>query len=234
MITWLFPERCAVCKMPVLPRGALVHPVCSGLLKPIREPYCKGCGRPLREEIKEYCEACDATPPLWEAGRCLFPYQGEIGETLRLVKREGTREFVRFFGEQLLAECRLFFERIRPDCIVPVPLHRTKQRSRGFNQAELLARELGSRTGIPVCLLLEKNKKTKDQKLLTGRERRRNLRHAFSVSAEFENKECPQTVLLLDDVLTTGSTLSACAETLRQYGVRHIYVICICVGGAEG
>lgn len=234
MITWLFPERCAVCKAPVLPRGALVHSDCGGRLKPIREPYCKGCGRPVREEIQEYCKVCKKTPPLWEAGRCLFPYQGEMGETLRLVKREGTKEFVRFFGEQLAEECQLFLKQIRPDCIVPVPLHRTKLRSRGFNQAELLARELGSRTGIPVCNLLIKRKKTKDQKLLTGAERRRNLRHAFAVSVAFEKEESPQTVLLLDDVLTTGSTLRACTETLRQHGVRHVYVICVCVGNAEG
>ena len=100
---------------------------------------------------------------------------------------------------------------------------------RGFNQAELLAAALEAETGIPMRKLLIKHKKTKDQKSLSKNQRISNVKAAYAVDEEVMGKRIPRSVLLLDDVITTGSTLSACAETLKAKGVETVAFISICV-----
>lgn len=117
--------------------------------------------------------------------------------------------------------------RWRPDVIVPVPLHPGKQRMRGFNQAEYLARKIGSFYGIPVSdQILRKTGKTKSQKKLGIKERKKNLKGAFSVSRRLDGL----TILIVDDVYTTGSTMDAAAECLWEKGAGRIYFLTLCIG----
>ena len=230
MITWIYPERCPVCLKIVMPKGAMLHPECKRKLDIIKEPVCMKCGAPLSSEEEEYCEAChSAADRGWDLGSSLFPYHGTLGTALRLVKKDGRTEFVRFFAKQLKQSRRAFIERVAPECIVPVPLHPSKQRRRGFNQAELLAEALGEETGIPVRLLLKKTKKTRDQKSLSKQQRKKNVSNAFCVDKMAIGKQLPESVLLLDDVSTTGSTLTACAKVLKAYGVKRVAFLSICV-----
>jgi ComF family protein len=152
-----------------------------------------------------------------------------MGNTLRLVKKEGTVEFVRFFAKQMKESQMAFIQGMAPECIVPVPLHPSRQRSRGFNQAQLLAEALGEETGLPVRLLLLKQKRTKDQKSLSRNQRKKNMEDAFSVNEDEMNQGVPESVLLLDDVSTTGSTLTACAHVLKMHGVRRVAFLSVCV-----
>jgi ComF family protein len=230
MITWLYPERCPVCFRPVLPKGADVHPECKEKLQLIQGPVCFKCGMPLPSEEEEYCAVCTSEPDRgWDRGRSLFLYQGGMGNTLRLVKKEGTVEFVRFFAKQMKESKMAFIQGMAPECIVPVPLHPSRQRSRGFNQAQLLAEALGEETGLPVRLLLLKQKRTKDQKSLSRNQRKKNMEDAFSVNEDEMNQGVPESVLLLDDVSTTGSTLTACAHVLKMHGVRRVAFLSVCV-----
>lgn len=230
MIEWLFPPRCPVCFEPVLPKGAQIHPACSAKLLFIGEPICKKCGKPLEDESEEYCAECMVSERGWEMGRSVFPYQSIIRRAIRVVKNEGTMEFVRFFGTQLYLHQKKYLYRIKADCIVPIPMHPTKFRRRGFNQAELLAEELGRHMGIPVKCLLKKLKKTKDQKHLTKVQRRKNVRDVYQPDQTLLREGVPQTVLLVDDIVTTGSTLTACAEALKLAGVRKVYFLTVCAG----
>ena len=116
-----------------------------------------------------------------------------------------------------------------PECIVPVPLHPIKKRMRGFNQTELLADALSRETNLPVRKLLKKIKHTKEQKSLSKYQRMRNVADAFEVDEEALNGKIPETVLLLDDVNTTGSTLTACAKALRARGVKRVTFLSVCV-----
>lgn len=230
MITWLYPERCPVCLKLVTPKGALLHPECKEKLDNIREPVCMKCGMPLASEEEEYCKECICCPDRgWNQGRSIFPYHGVLGKTLRLVKKEGTREFVRFFATQMKESQKAFIMQTAPECIVPVPLHPSKQRSRGFNQAELLAEALEKETGIPVRLLLQKYKKTKEQKSLSKNQRMKNVKDAFQVDEDAMGEHVPESVLLLDDVSTTGSTLTACARVLKERGVSRVFYLSVCV-----
>ena len=211
MIDWLYPVRCPGCFLPVLPKGALVHSDCERKFHRLSGALCMKCGCPLESEEQEYCPECEGKDRVWDVGRSVFSYQGSAGKVLRCIKREGTEEFVRYFAIQMKKSQEAFIRRVAPDCIVPVPLHPSRQRSRGFNQAELLAKALGVQLELPVRLLLKKHKKTKDQKSLNRLERSKNVQDAFFIDREALGGNIPQSVLLVDDVVTTGSTLSACA-----------------------
>lgn len=230
MITWIYPERCPVCLQIVMPKGAMFHPACQCKLDLIKEPVCFKCGMPLSSEEAEYCTECaSGSDRGWDEGRSLFPYHGVMGSALHLVKKQGTVEFVRFFAKQMKESQSAFIRRMAPDCIVPVPLYPSRQRSRGFNQAELLAEALGEELSLPVRRLLIKQKKTKDQKSLSKNQRKKNVKDAFSVDEEEIGLKVPESVLLLDDVSTTGSTLTACARVLKARGVARVGFLSVCV-----
>ena len=230
MITWIYPERCPVCLQIVTPKGAMLHQECEHKLDMIKEPVCMKCGMPLSSEEEEYCVECASRADRgWDQGRSIFPYHGVMESAFKLVKKEGRVEFVRFFAKQMKKSQQAFIKRMAPECIVPVPLHPSRQRSRGFNQAELLAEALGEELNLPVRLLLGKSKKTKDQKSLNKNQRKKNLKDAFFVDEDAVGEQLPESVLLLDDVITTGSTLTACAHVLKDRGVARVVYLSVCV-----
>ena len=230
MIEWLFPPRCPVCMQPVMPKGAGLHESCSRQMKPLEEPLCKRCGKPVEIAEEEYCPMCMVKDRVWDMGRSLYLYRGSAGVAIRKIKQEGTVEFVRFFGRQMKEKQGRFLLENGVECIVPVPLHKAKLRKRGFNQAGLLARALSRETGLPVRELLLKEKGTKDQKNLTLEQRRKNLSDVYRVSAAEMQKGLPEAVVLLDDIITTGSTLTACAKALKEAGVKRVYFLTVCTG----
>ena len=230
MISWVYPERCPVCLKIVTPKGAMLHTECKRKLDTITEPVCFKCGMPLSSEEEEYCAECLCNADRgWDMGRSLFPYHGVMGNALRIVKKDGRTEFVRFFAKQMKEKHGIFICREKPDCIVPIPLHPSKYRCRGFNQAELLAEALGEEINLPVRLLLKKQKKTKDQKSLNKNQRKKNVKDAFVVDKKEIDYNIPKSVLLLDDVSTTGSTLTACARVLKENGVMKVTFLSVCV-----
>ncbi len=229
MITWLYPERCPVCLKIVTPKGAVLHPECKKKLDFIKEPVCFKCGIPLSSE-EEYCSVCAGQKDRgWDQGRSCFPYHGVVGNALRLVKKDGREEFVRFFSRQMAESWNIVLWQAAPECIVPVPLHPSRQRRRGFNQAELLAEALGEEIRLPVRLLLRKIKRTKEQKRLNKNQRIENVADAFIVDEDAMGEYVPASVLLLDDVSTTGSTLTACAKVLKSRGVKKVTFLTVCV-----
>ena len=116
----------------------------------------------------------------------------------------------------------------QPDALIPVPLHKSRMRKRGFNQAALVAERMGERLGIPVEeKLLIRVKKTSPQKELNDSARRENLKNAFQLCG---NDVKLKRVVLIDDIYTTGSTLDAAAAALLAAGVEKVYFLSICIG----
>ena len=121
--------------------------------------------------------------------------------------------------------------RMDVDAIVPVPIHRSRRRKRGFNQAEILAEILGKKLGIPVePELLKRNRKTVPQKELSPSERLKNLTGAFLAESLPDDKK---RILLVDDIYTTGSTLEACARVLKNAGAEVVYFVVIFMTGGR-
>ena len=127
--------------------------------------------------------------------------------------------------------CGWFLKQASPEVLLPVPVHRQKKRQRGFNQAELVAKELGKLMKVPVDAdYLVRKEKTTPQKELTRGQRRMNLKEAFEVCPKGEYYK---RVLLIDDIYTTGATMDAISEILRENQTKIIFFLTICVGRNE-
>lgn len=224
----LFPRRCPVCHEVVEEPGKLVCSICSTRLPYVKEPFCRKCGKPLLTEEREYCQDCVRKPHGFRQGRAPFVYDRVMRQSIARFKYGGRREYAAFYAEEILRRCAREALLWKAEAFLPIPLHPKKRRKRGYNQAELLARELSRRSGIPVDKnLLLRVKNTRAQKELNDRERRENLKNAFAL----QKGSVPyRTVILVDDIYTTGSTMDEAARVLRGNGVQTIYFLCICVG----
>lgn len=217
----IFPLRCPVCDRPV-PFPELICPECRKKLRYVAGPRCLKCGKHIRDDRQEYCRGCRTAPHKFEAGRGIFVYRS-AAESMYRFKYAKRQEYARFYGQQIAEKAGGIIKKWKPDALVPVPIHSTKKRERGYNQAALLAEETGRILNIPVeSRLLLRVKKTLPQKALSDDERQNNLKKAFKIS---RNDVKLKTVIIIDDIYTTGSTIDACAETLKEAGVEKVYFI---------
>jgi ComF family protein len=224
----LFPRRCPICHEIVEERGQRSCEICRTKLTYVREPSCRKCGKPLLSEEREYCQDCVRKKHTFRQGRAPLVYDALMRRSIAGFKYSGRREYAAFYAEEILKRCVREMLLWQAEALIPIPLHPSRRRKRGYNQAALLARELSKRCGIPTDEhLLYRVKKTKAQKELNDQERQTNLQHAFSV----RKGEIPyQTVILVDDIYTTGSTIDAACAVLKENGVQTVYFLCICVG----
>lgn len=210
----LLPCHCALCRAPDPSDLGL----CAGCLNDLpRVAFaCPRCARALpRPDLP--CGRCQTHPPAFDHAIALFRYAAPLDGLLLQLKFGQAAHLARLFAA-LLAE-RLRSEPL-PDCILPVPLHPGRQRERGFNQAIEIARPLARRLGcaldLDTCI---RSRATPPQSRLSARERRRNLRGAFRLT-----RAPARHIALLDDVMTTGSTLDELATLLRRGGAERIDV----------
>lgn len=192
------------------------------------EPICKKCGKPLEKEEIEYCADCKGKSHAFTKGRAALEYDAAMRASIGRFKYQNRREYADFYTAKLLETCAEEVKRWEPDVILPIPLHRSRKRKRGFNQAELIAERLGRELGILVRKdWLLRVKKTKPQKELASLERKQNLKNAFQVKANAVNLK---RVLLVDDIYTTGSTMDAASAILLENGAEKVYFLSICIG----
>ena len=213
--------------------GRRIHSDCERKLYPVGSNVCFRCGKPLASEAQEYCFDCKkklaGRKPLYcRQGRSVYVYKGVVRKSIYRFKYSNRREYARFFAEEAARYYTDWSEQIGVEAIVPVPMYDRKKRRRGYNQAEMIARELACIWGVP----LEKNavkriRNTKPQKLLSDEERKNNLKKAFQ-AAEFIVKY--KKILLVDDIYTTGSTVEAVACELMRCGVEQVFFLTLCTG----
>ena len=188
----------------------------------VHQPVCPRCGGELTG-ILDVCPDClhAAQDFPWKKGVAVFRMTGAVKEAVYRYKYRNQPEFARAFGQ--LAAGALRSSEVRADLIVPTPLHWFRYCQRGYNQAELLSREIGRELGIPVSNLLRRIKWTKQQAKLGREARIRNLDGAFSIR---DSTKClGRCILLVDDVMTTGSTLTAGARVLLDSGAAEVNVL---------
>ena len=223
----LYPRRCTVCHQILTEKGILVCRACENQLHPIIKDYCLKCGRPVAPEV-EFCPECRKVHREFDRGRGVFLYNNRMRQSLLHYKYYGSREYGEYYAASI---CRYMERDIRawnPDVIIPVPLHRARRRKRGYNQAQILAENLGRMLCIPVdSKSLARRKKTSPQKKLGHNERKKNLKNAFAVTPAFRPV---RKVLLVDDIYTTGNTLDAAAKALKGKGVEKVYFLTISIG----
>lgn len=222
-----YPRCCPVCQKILKDQRRMICPECEKKLQPIGHPRCYKCGKPIEEG--EYCKDCQKHTHIFDQGRGIFVYDGIMRRSVTRYKYYGCREYGDFYAKTMYRYAWKNLNQWKPDLIVPVPIHKSKERLRGFNQAAYLAERLSCYTGIPVDTdLVQKVVKTKSQKKLNAMQRRKNLEKAFLVTKNIRGKD----ILVIDDVYTTGSTIDAMAGCLRKRGAKNIYFLTVCIGRA--
>ncbi|MCI9298618.1 MAG: ComF family protein [Lachnospiraceae bacterium] len=222
----VFPPRCPVCDKPV-PPTELICPACREKFVEVKAPLCLKCGKQIRDDREEYCRGCRLVMHEFERGRGLFTYRS-MAESMYRFKYAGRREYARFYGEQIVRRLGKTIRGWKPDALIPVPVHSSRKRERGYNQAEVLAKEIGKKMDIPVeRRLLKRVKKTVPQKLLDDKGRQNNLKRAFKIC---RNDVKLKVIVMIDDIYTTGSTIDACAAVLKSAGVEKVYYITAAIG----
>lgn len=206
LLDLLFPPRCAGCGH----WDARLCQACLARLEPILPPFCQRCGEPRR--APGVCGACRVRPPAFDRAWTAYRYAEPLRTAIHRFKYGGERGFAGLLG-QLLADA-VHTAGLDCDLIVPVPLHRTRQRRRGYNQSALLAQAVAMSTGRLVAEGLVRLRPTPPQVGRSLEERRRNVAGAFAWSGP---PIAGRRVLLIDDVCTTGATLDACAQALRPH-----------------
>ena len=219
-LDFALPPRCAGCGTIV----ADVHSFCPECWKQIEflgESGCTTCGLPLHATEAETCGACLARPPRISRTRAAVAYD-ELSRGLAIRLKYGRKVAIARTMARYMAP---LVSRPEDDLVlVPVPLHRTRLWQRGFNQSALVARELSRRLKVPSnALALRRLKRTPPLKGMTPLQRRKTVAGAFEVTDQAA--VAGRTVILIDDVLTTGSTAEACARTLKRAGASRVELI---------
>ena len=225
LLDYALPPRCAACGVIVHETGTLCAP-CWRSIDFLGEPQCAVCGIELPSAGEDgQCGASLATPPPYERARAVMRY-GEVARTVAHRLKYARR--VSLAGVMATQIARLLGE-VEPDSaiLVPVPLHRWRIWSRGFNQSALIARHMSKRTGVPVELdLLRRARNTPQLHGLGRRERARVVQGAFALSPNAPSRLAGKTAILVDDIWTTGATATACASLLRRGGAARVEILC--------
>ena len=202
---------------------------CSNCLSQIRwiePPFCSICGIPFisREVETHPCGACVTHRKYFTIARALGAFEGSLQEAIHRWKYEGKTYLTPFFASWMAEGLNRYWEPGSLDLLIPVPLHTRRLRERGFNQSLLLVRELSRRTGIPYRKsILQKKKSTIPQVNLSGVEREKELKGTFHVIGKEELSGL--SVLLIDDVYTTGATVNECSKVLLRGGAKRVDVL---------
>jgi len=233
----LYPPVCALCGVN-LSHGRALCDGCDRDLPRLEKPFCESCGEAFPGKIDGpfACPNCRDLKFFFDFAR---PATVRDERTLDLIHRlkygreiHLARELARLASESFTADARLVTALDGGWPLVPVPLHRKRLRHRHFNQAEEISRALAMRCGLPVLNALCRTRQTETQTALSRKQRMENLRGAFEVTRSGRRwiGKSPRGAVLVDDVLTTGSTVNECAKTLRHAGFRSVFVVTVMRG----
>jgi competence protein ComFC len=223
IISLLYPPACAICLAEVDFQSYLCDQ-CEARLVRIKPPFCSKCSEPFQGAITNpfHCANCSHRTLHFENAVSAFRSRGIARRIILDFKYGGQIQLRHLIASWLFVA--LEDDRLRGqefDLIVPVPLHPARERQRGFNQAALLAESLSARMSIQTRPILERTRYTTTQTAFDRTERMENLRGAFRLRKSADVRQLR--VLLIDDVLTTGSTLSECARVLKKGGARSVH-----------
>src|ERR671917_2472613 len=207
------PERCVGCERRA---SDVLCRTCFDALPRVGSPVCGRCGLPTAFATF-VCQECKNVDFSFQSAKAPLKYDGVGKQIVHALKYRGYKRVVGRLAAPLMLQV---LEGTRFDAVVPVPLHRSRLRKRGFNQAELLAGGVAEKINAPVSGTLQVVRRMRDQVELTAAGRRANVAGAFRARSRVRGR-----VLLVDDVFTTGATMSACAEALVRAGAREVHAL---------
>jgi len=230
VLHFLFPSVCDTCNV-LLTEGdlPLFCRSCWETIRPITDPMCSLCGIPnipiagATDEAKNACHACRESPPNYDTATAMFRYTGVLADAVQRMKYRSRTSLIAPLSSLM---CEHLDNLNAVDAVLAVPLHIDRLRTREFNQSLSLAAPVAQRLGVPLLIdSLVRVRQTHPQTTLEWKDRHSNVRGAFSVRRPEEVEK--KTLLLVDDVLTTGSTVNECARVLRNAGAKSIHVLAL-------
>ena len=241
LVSLLFPAPCRICQATLLTASRIpICRECLDTLRPLTFPVCECCGRPLVSALAgqvphPLCGLCRRGIYNFDLARSYAPYDAAMVRAISLLKYYAVTPLGDWFAARLAEIVAGQPELWVADVVVPVPLHATRLRERGYNQADLIARPLARRLRLPFRSYLLVRTKPRPAKLrLSRHERWDTVRGAYAIRERARVDKLH--VLLVDDVFTTGATLDACAKTLRQAGAARVAGLTVAraVSGGRG
>ena len=221
-----YPRDCVSCGLPAGDDYRWLCDDCAGEL-PLTgsDNCCMSCGLPFDGEmaVERQCPMCVEVSVDWQRGKTLMLYDGPAVEFVRHFKYNGERCLLDDVRKMLLNRPDIL-DMLRGSIVVPVPLTRARERERGFNQSEWLASLFADESGASCQNILRRIRETGTQTALSPEDRRKNVRGAFEV-AKGVMVGPQQKYVLVDDVITTGATLNACASAIRKAGAKQLAVL---------
>ncbi len=223
----LYPPVCPFCGEVQKP-GTGICDACREKLPIIEEPRCMKCGKPVASDEQEYCRDCGRRDYAYDQGRSLWRHIPPVTQAIYQFKFHNKRYYGEIFAREMARQYGSWICGHGIEEIIPVPLHSSRLRARGFNQACLLAEYLSRELQIPVGKhVVYRIRKTRPQKQLDDQEREKNLKQAFGVSRQWK---ASRNVLVVDDIYTTGATIHRIAKVLKKAGVQKVYFLTISIG----
>ena len=218
----VYPPQCFGCDA----EGSFLCSTCETSLPRLKPPYCRKCAQPVPSGA--LCRQCTAAPPALEGIRAVFLMEGSIREAVHAVKYSNLRAAAPSLG-RLMARW-LVSTPLPGEVLLSVPLHKRRLRERGYNQSALLAKEVSKVTGLPLREnLLVRTRDTPPQISLSLQERIRNVEGSFELPGDGKGLK----IILVDDVVTTGSTMSACGKALRAGGAGSVWGLALAREGCQ-
>jgi ComF family protein len=225
---YLLPYSCISCTNLTQEQDGFCHR-CWAKINFIGASLCNICGRAFDiniEELISTCGACLIKKPQYDSARSLMHYDGISKKILHDLKYHDKTSLAKVFSKMIFHKYSLWFDDC--DVVVPIPMHKIKRLFRRYNQAQVIAHNIANFLQKPMisnCLM--KTKWTKSQTSLTKQQRMTNLEGSFSINNN--NAILQKNILLVDDVLTTGSTVNLCAKILKNHGAKQVKVITIAI-----
>ncbi len=218
IISWIFfPERCERC----------------GEIKPFLKPYCAECGIDSKVISKTACPNCGHEKCMCQTQAytelphfsAVYYYEGQIKRSLLRFKFDSESSYADIFGKAMANRINELYGDINFDGICFVPMTNKARSKRGYNQSELLSFKIAEDLNIPVIPCLKKTRETHNQKNLSAKERTENVADSFITDSRYDIKG--KTLILCDDIKTTGATLKECSDTLLKAGANDVYCVCL-------
>jgi ComF family protein len=232
ILNLLYPESCFVCSTPtsrMQDRG--ICPKCwdKTIQLRITGPSCPSCGLPYRcfeSAPTHLCGKCSICLPPYSGARAFGSYSSELSRIIRALKFDGRRDLAGLLAPLLASTFLESWSAREIDLIVPIPLHAKRKRERGYNQAALLGHSLARIVGLPFCgNALTRVRSTLPQVGLSDSERTENMEHAFRCTEATAVRGLR--VIVVDDVMTTGSTVASACEALLEGGAARVSVLSV-------
>ena len=227
LLDLVYPPRCPICGRPA-PFGLKICPECRLRLPAIESKRCRKCGKPV-EDFETLCPDCAGENHIYDRGLGIYMYDETMKRAISELKYKGRREYGEVFGELIFDKARSELMYWKPDFLIPIPLHPIRERERGYNQARIISEAISKRSGIPTRTdILVRTTDTDRMKELSAKDRTNNMIRAFAADGDCRGM---RSVVLIDDIYTTGATIDAAATVLRRAGIDEIYFLAVCIGG---